>query len=377
MRIISFYLPQFHEIPENNRWWGEGFTEWTNVKKATPLFKGHAQPKVPLNSNYYDLSDVDVMKWQVSLAKKYGLYGFCFYHYWFNGKLLLEKPLENFLKSTIDFHFCISWANEHWTNQWVSDKSNVLIEQEYGTEEDWIKHFDYLEKFLLDERYIRIDGKPILIIYRPELIDCLNEMLDCWQHLAKERGIGELSFVYQHQAFYFMPNKDDSRFDYCIEYQPGFAQTSMSNNKFKFLRRVKRSLELFIEKRFKKDIRYKNKKLHFADYSEVWDYIVGLKPKNDKNIPGAFVNWDNTPRKGSRGLVYKGFSPEKFEFFMEKQILNARDNYNKNYMFMFAWNEWAEGGFLEPDEENGYASLESIKEALIACNELEDFSGGE
>ena len=164
MKIIAFYLPQFHEIPENNEWWGKGFTEWVNVKKAQKLFDGHNQPREPLNDNYYDLKDNSVMDWQISIAKKYGVYGFCFYHYWFNGHLLLQKPVEAFLSNKKqDMPFCICWANEHWTNAWVSKANKVLIEQEYGKEEDWKEHFDYLLPFFKDDRYIKNNGEKFRI----------------------------------------------------------------------------------------------------------------------------------------------------------------------------------------------------------------------
>ena len=148
MKIITFYLPQFHTIPENDEWWGEGFTEWVNMKKAQPLYEGHYQPRVPLNNNYYDLSDPETMRWQVSLANKYGVYGWCLYHYWFNGKLLLEKPVENLLRDkSLNIHYCLSWANEPWTNGWVAEKAKVLIAQRYGREKEWKEHFDYLLPF--------------------------------------------------------------------------------------------------------------------------------------------------------------------------------------------------------------------------------------
>ena len=154
MKIIAFYLPQFHNIPENDEWWGNGFTEWTNVKKAKPIFEGHQQPKVPLNNNYYNLLDDNVKVWQADLAKKYGVYGFCYYHYWFNGKMLLEKPMEQMLENKeVDIPFCISWANEPWTKAWVGDEKKMLIAQEYGQEEEWKEHFMYLLPFFKDERY--------------------------------------------------------------------------------------------------------------------------------------------------------------------------------------------------------------------------------
>ena len=213
MKIIAFYLPQFHEIPENNKWWGKGFTEWVNVKKARPLFENHNQPRVPLNKNYYNLLDEKTQKEQVKLANDYGLYGFCFYHYWFDGKLLLEKPVEKFLKNkSLDTHFCICWANEHWTNAWANKEAKVLIEQKYGNKKEWKDHFDYLLNFFKDDRYIKENNKPLLVIYRPELIDCLKEMLEFWDEEAKKHGFAGLDFAYQHAGYTVSPKCDESLF---------------------------------------------------------------------------------------------------------------------------------------------------------------------
>ena len=198
MNVVAFYLPQFHAIPENDEWWGEGFTEWTNMKKAKPLFEGHNQPRVPFGENYYNLLDSKTLRWQVDLANKYGIGGFCFYHYWFDGHMLLEKPVEMFLADkSLELPFCICWANEHWTNQWVSGENKVLIEQRYGGEAEWREHFEYLLPYFKDNRYIRVDGKPLIVLYRPEIVDCLPEMLACWRKLAVENGLGGLTITYQ------------------------------------------------------------------------------------------------------------------------------------------------------------------------------------
>ncbi|HFR3551845.1 TPA: glycoside hydrolase family 99-like domain-containing protein, partial [Streptococcus suis] len=199
MKTIAFYLPQFHSIPENDEWWGKGFTEWTNMKAAKPLFEGHNQPRIPLNNNYYNLLDEKTMEWQVELAKKHGLYGFCFYHYWFNGHMLLEKPMEIMRQSEkINFPYTICWANEPWTNAWKSDgNEKTLIAQHYGREKEWKQHFEYLLQFFKDKNYIVENNKPLLLIYRPEIIECLNEMLDYWNKLAIEAGFSGIDFGYQ------------------------------------------------------------------------------------------------------------------------------------------------------------------------------------
>ena len=190
IKPIAFYLPQYHSIPENDLAWGKGFTEWTNVKKAKPLFPGHYQPRIPLDQNYYNLEDSTVMKQQSVIAKDHGIFGFCYYHYWFkNGKKLLEKPIENMLKDPdVDIPFCLCWANESWTKRWNGRDGEIIVEQDYGAIDDWKAHFNYLFEFISDSRYITLDGKPIIIIYKPDEIPCMNDMMECWQNLALENG---------------------------------------------------------------------------------------------------------------------------------------------------------------------------------------------
>ena len=224
MKIIAFYLPQFHNIPENDEWWGNGFTEWTNVKKAKPLYEGHMQPRVPLGGNYYNLLDDNVKIWQADLAKKYGVYGFCYYHYWFNGKMLLEKPMEQMLANKeVDIPFCICWANEPWTKAWVGDERKLLIAQEYGQEEEWKQHFMYLLPFFKDERYITKDGKPLFVFYRPDIVPCMKEMIETWDKLAKENGLSGITFAFQSGDYDWNNSKEAKLFDYDIEFQPPYA----------------------------------------------------------------------------------------------------------------------------------------------------------
>lgn len=372
MRIIAFYLPQFHTIPENDEWWGKGFTEWVNVRKATQLFKDHYQPRVPLNNNYYNLLNNDVKKWQVELAKKYGIYGFCFYHYWFDGHMLLQRPIEQYLAdSSLDLPFCICWANEHWTKAWVSKENKVLIAQKYGQRKDWELHFNYLLHFFKDKRYIKNDEKPLVVIYRPEIIGCLNEMLDCWQELAKQNGFPGLDFAYQQIGLDLQPNKDDSRFTYNIEYQPQYAVYDLIKNKHKILRKIKYHVTSILERYFYLDFRsVRTEGLIIRDYDKVWSQLLSHLPENEKCIPGAFVDWDNTPRRGSKGSVIAGASPEKFQKYLGIQIKRAKEIYQKDMIFMFAWNEWAEGGYLEPDEKFGYAYLEAVRQALLDAGEF-------
>lgn len=381
MKVIAFYLPQFHDIPENNEWWGNGFTEWVNVKKATSLYEGHQQPRVPLNKNYYNLLNDDVKIWQANIAKEHGVYGFCYYHYWFDGHMLLEKPMEQMLKNkNIDMPFCICWANEAWTKAWVGE-TKTLIAQRYGNKEEWKKHFEYLLPFLQDDRYIKDDeGKPLFVIYRPEIIDVLNDMLDYWQELAKENGLLGLSFAYQQIHFDLMNNKDDSRFKYNIEFQPSYAFNDLTKNKFTVLRKIKKGITSFAEKKLGKDIRQigrGSKLLGFNSilYDDAWKSILNRKPADEKSVPGAFVDWDNTPRHGNKGRVYVGANPSKFKKYMIELIKKAKKEYKKDMIFITAWNEWAEGSYLEPDERFGSAYLEALKSALESENEFPKFKG--
>ncbi|WP_105142551.1 glycoside hydrolase family 99-like domain-containing protein [Streptococcus suis] len=375
MRPIAFYLPQFHAIPENDEWWGEGFTEWTNMKAATPLFDGHLQPRIPLDNNYYNLLDEKTMEWQVELAKKYGLYGFCFYHYWFNGHMLLEKPMEMMLNNpNINFPYMISWANEPWTNAWKADgNEKTLIAQHYGREKEWKQHFEYLLQFFKDKNYIVENNKPMLLIYRPEIIECLNEMLDYWNELAIEAGFSGIDFAYQQVSYYLLDNKDESRFKYRVEYQPGYARYDVQKQSAglsQYLLPIKtkiRNIVYGFDKKAKTNLSSKltRQKLSFEDYDELCQSIINRKADDEKSVAGMFVDWDNTPRRGDRGRVCLGSTPEKFQHYMIEQIKNVNENYQNDMLFIFAWNEWAEGGYLEPDERNKYGYLEALKAALI------------
>lgn len=387
MKIIAFYLPQFHDIPENDEWWGKGFTEWVNVKKARPLFKGHEQPRIPLNNNYYNLLDDNIKIWQAELAKKYGVYGFCYYHYWFDGKLLLEKPMEQMLRNpNIDIPFCISWANEPWTKAWVNEKK-VLIPQFYGDKKEWKEHFEYLLKFFKDSRYIKENGKPLFIIYRAEVIEHLNDMLDYWNELAIEEGFNGMVYSYQNITFDLIPNKDDSRFTYNIEFQPSYAWNDMNNasvikksSVWNYMRNTRRKLYLWLEKKIGYDVakyfeyaRKEKDNVLLTSYDDAWKAILDHVPVDDKCVPGAFVGWDNTPRKSHRGQIYIGDSPEKFKKYMTEQIKRARDVYHKDMIFLYAWNEWAEGGYLEPDVRSGFGNLEAIRDALLDNDEFPNY----
>lgn len=375
MKILAYYLPQFHEIPENNKWWGKGFTEWTNVKKAKPLFEGHNIPRVPLNDNYYNLTKPETQKWQVELAKKYGVYGFCMYHYWFNGHMLLEKPINQYLENKdLNLPFCFSWANEYWTNGWVSSENKILMAHDNNDEQDWVDHFNYFLPFFKDDRYIKIDGRPLLILYFPNILQKCNEMIECWRKLAVENGFKGLEILYQKAMTHFDKSFDKSKFDGGIEFQPGYslvkrsssAKRLYSNLRFKMVNFLKLKFGISFKKR-------ENVQEKHISYDEIWQEILNTKPDNPRMYPGAFVDWDNTPRKGTRGSLYDGVTPQKFQNYLSKQIRRARDVYHKDYLFFFAWNEWGESGYLEPDTKWEYGFLEAIRNALNENNEFPQY----
>ena len=372
MKIIPLYLPQFHTIPENDEWWGKGFTEWVNVRDAKPLFEGHNQPRVPLNNNYYDLSDIETLKWQCRIAKEYGIYGFCMYHYWFNGHLLLEKPMEMLLAHPeIDIKYCISWANHDWTDAWKASnrQPKVLIAHNFDDEKDWVDHFNYLLPFFKDPRYMTENNKPLMVIYIPNIIRKLKKMLDVWSQMARDNGFDGLTFIYQSAASSFDNSWDHSLFDYGVEMNPGYVELAnrQKNSSFfpklmKYSHEIKRFLHIRRSLLPQKKITEVSK----ADYDYTWQRILELRPISNtpKMIPCAFTDWDNTPRHKERGYLFQGVSPDKFKSYFKQLIDNTKKFYDTDMIFVFAWNEWAEGGYLEPDEKNGFAFLEAIKECL-------------
>ena len=355
IRIIAFYLPQFYETPENNRWWGEGFTEWTAVKAATPLFDGQNQPRIPYNKNYYNLLDKMTMETQARLMKQYDVYGMCFYHYWFkNGRRILEKPAENLLQwDDINMPFCFSWANESWVRTWGGEVKNgvswarkfekeqiadsiqeaVLLEQSYGTTTDWEEHFYYLLPFFKDSRYINHNGKPIFLIYRPELIDCLTKMVEHWQQLAHKEGLSGIYFIGANSQLERHP-----ALDAMYHHEP--------KNSFGFLPSLR-----------KEGIR-------IYDYDVAWNYILSKNSKGTQKIfSTGFVDYDDSSRHGILGSAFQGVSPKKFEFYLT-QLLKKSMQAGNEYVFLNAWNEWGEGMYLEPDMKYGTQFLQSVSNAL-------------
>lgn len=369
-KIISLYLPQYHAIPENDEWWGKGFTEWTNVKKAKPVFSWQTQPKMPLNDNYYNLLDRHTVEWQTELAAEYGVYGFCYFHYYFKGRKLLEKPAENLLKwKDIPQNFCFFWANDSWCRTWTAAKSGgttwsvedentnndkgMLMEQTYGDEKDWTIHFEYLLKFFKDGRYIKKDGKPLFFIYNISKIPQAVKMFGLWNQLARMNGFPGMHIVSVNEA------ADGIEGVEAIAHY-GFHKASRSNFvglTSKAFNKLKRDFGGLINSdKMKKDV---------WDYEKMWQLMLEVRPYGSlPNYPGAFVNYDDTPRKGSSGTVMKNASPKLFQKYLKIQLERAGSVFNSEYVLLDAWNEWGEGNYLEPDQEWGYGYLEALKRAL-------------
>lgn len=311
IKVIPVYLPQFHTIPENDEWWGKGFTEWLNVKEAKPLFEGHYQPRIPLDNNYYDLSDVETLRWQCRLAREYGIYGFCMYHYWFNGHLLLEKPMEMLLAHPeIDINYCICWANHDWNDSWKATEGRVrtLISHNFDDEEDWVNHFNYMLHFFKDIRYMKEDNSPLLVIYIPQIIGKLNKMLSLWEKMAQDNGFNGIKFVYQSVTACIDTRWDKSKFAYGIQFHPGYVQYLTGSLQkrwlFSHVVRYSRKIKKFLH--INTSLTKGRASLKLVDYDEDWNKILKLYPENNTMIASAMVDWDNSPRKGNRGWAYKG-----------------------------------------------------------------------
>lgn len=355
-KIIALYLPQFHSIPENDEWWGKGFTDWTNVKKAKPLYAGHAQPRIPLDNNYYDLSDVENLRWQTSLAEKYGVSGFCFYHYWFaGGKKLLEKPAELLLQHTdISLQFCFSWANEPWARTWDGKEHKVLMPQEYGDIHDWRDHFDYLLPFFRDSRYMKVGGKPMFVIYKTRSIPCCQEMMTEWIRWAKEEGLPGIHFVetLRDGNIDQRPLPIEAR----MEFEPARTDYQIPVVQL-YYRRIRRRVVALVNNIFGTSIK------HNTNWT--FDYIsqralANLSPKG--TYGGAFAGWDNSARRGLAATIIEPPTKEQFRSYLSAVMKKTEEVYHTDYVFINAWNEWAEGTYLEPDEMNKYSYLEVIKE---------------
>jgi hypothetical protein len=347
------------------------------------MFKGHYQPRIPLNNRYYDQSKEEVIRWQIDLAKSYGLYGFCHYHYWFDGKQLLEKPTNIFLKSKdLDFKFCLAWANETWSRRWDGLDHHILIKQTHTPDKErWRAHFDYLFQAWSDERAICIDKRPVFLIYRAHRITQIGDMFDFWQELAVQRGLKGIFFIAIKQ--YEFPVPDVLKyFDAVVQFQPfeaiyspDFPGKGITESKLVQKLRVLPESILDILRSVKYSL---FNSLTFYDYDIVWEQILKNK-KKEGGLPtyaGAFVDWDNTARYESRAKIFHGACPEKFENWFNRLIHHVVPQLNSDrYVFINAWNEWAEGTYLEPDERYKYSYLEAIKRCTESDSALEEIDG--
>lgn len=369
IKIMANYLPQYHQIPENDKWWGTGFTDWVAVKKAQPLFENHLEPKVPLNG-YYDLSKVDDIRSQIEMANKYGIYGFAIYHYWFNSKLnLLQKPAEIILKNKeLDTHFLFLWDNQSWIRTWsklekandwapnydskeqVEDacsESGILAKLDYGDEHDWEIHFNWLLPFFQDDRYVKIDNKPVFGFFnacKKDEKEIQLAMVACWDRLAKKNGFDGIHCMGRVSHW-------KNNFSNKFLYSP-FVDTSIISAVIHKIGKILR----------------KNRVKTYS-YDSAWK--VALKnavQSDDKTIVSGFVNFDDSPRRGEKGRILIGATPDKFYNYL-RNLIEITKRHNKEYIFLTAWNEWGEGAYLEPDEENGYAYLEALKRAIESVGE--------
>lgn len=348
MKLIAFYLPQFHEIPENNRAWGNGFTEWDNVKKAHSLFLGHNQPRMPLHNNYYNLLDDGVMEWQIALAKKAGIYGFCFYHYWFGGKMVLEKPVEMLLNNKkIDFHYCFSWANEPWTKTWhgAAGEKEILIPQNYGKEEEWESHYQYFRRFFRDDRYIKEQNQPVVLIYRLRNIPYFNDMIRYWNKCAKQDGFSGI-FLISMDTWRDRVSKS-KWVNGTVDFEPNKTRSEIMY------------MPLSLQPRDKWSLFWNRFAVQKIPYSKL-NRRMFMKVHGKNEFRTVFVDYDDSPRRGVRAVITRGSTPKKFGKNLKNVIRKSQKEGNW-YVFINAWNEWGEGNYLEPDSKHRYGYLNQIK----------------
>lgn len=350
-RIIAFYLPQYHPIPENDAWWGKGFTEWTNVGKAKPLYRGHYQPRVPADLGYYDLRVPETRQAQADMARSYGVEGFMYWHYWFGGgKRLLERPFNEVLaRGEPDFPFALAWANETWKGfaHGLTNR-NTLIEQRYLGEQDYIDHFHAVLPAFRDRRYITVDGKPLFMVYKPLQHPDMQAFVELWQRLARENGLPGIYFVGQadvgQEQKILRLGMDAAcifRMMECVNRRPFFK---------KAVQRIK--INLFKHPRVFR-------------YAEAARWFVGPEDARDDIIPTIYSGWDHTPRSGCEGTVFSHYTPDVFERHV-KQVLRAVENKPASLKIVFvkSWNEWGEGNYMEPDRRYGLQFLERLKKCV-------------
>lgn len=353
MKAIAIHLPQFHPFAENDEWWGKGFTEWTNVTKAKPLFKGHYQPHLPADLGFYDLRLQEAHIAQAELAKQYGIHGFCYYHYWFAGKRLLNFPLDAMLKTgKPEFPYMLCWANENWTRRWDGHDHEVLIKQDHSLQDD-VAHIRFLlNSFFKDERYIRVNGKPFFVIYRPSLIPDIKQTLITWREEAAKAGM-ELYIGYMKTFKTKGNDLDEAGFDCSVDFQPHMWQIPV-NRVFPLGSRIRRKLGN------SKLPHFNNNVFSYADYV---DKMVELKADpHDNHYPGITPGWDNSSRRKKDAVIFVDSTPNEYGRWLK----HLADEYKGKDTFLFinAWNEWAEGNHLEPDAKWGRQYLEQTAKVL-------------
>lgn len=344
LKIIAYYLPQFHPFKENDEWWGTGFTEWTNVSKARPQYLGHHQPRLPGELGFYDLRLPVVMKQQIDLAKQYGIKAFCFHHYWFGGKRLMETPVNNFLNdSSLNIDFCLCWANENWSRRWDGSENDILIAQQHSAEDD-IAFLDDIMPALKDERYIKIDGKPLLIVYRASLLPNAQETAERWRNHAIKCGIPGLYLVVARS--FDIKDPRPYGFDASVEFPP--HQVSVAE--------ITHTLPI-INKQYEGKI---------YDYPSLAEKYGQIFEKEFVNFKSVMPSWDNEARKPSRGHTFHGAKPEVYAKWLSvaAETTLRHKNAEERLLFINAWNEWAEGAHLEPDRHYGYAYLHATANVL-------------
>jgi lipopolysaccharide biosynthesis protein len=354
---IAMYLPQFHPIPENDEWWGKGFTEWTNVTKAKPAFLGHYQPHLPADLGFYDLRVPEVRESQAQMAKDYGIHGFCYYHYWFNGKRLLNRPFDEVLESDKpDFPFCLCWANENWNRRWDGREGNILIGQNYNSEDD-LNHIKFLINAFKDERYIKIDGKPLFIVYRISQLPNPLATTNLWREEAIKHGFDGLYLCGMEGNHPHSYNQiSEVGLDAAIQFQPSFSYLP------KYEKAFKRILSYFL-----------NRKGHIIyDYSSFTKRMMSWNSReaNYPIFPSITPSWDNTGRRKKDGFILNKSTPKLYGKWLKKEleILQNKANLSQKIIFINAWNEWAEGNHLEPCTQWKH---EYLKETVNALKTME------
>jgi len=353
-RVVAFYLPQFHPIPENDLWWGKGFTEWTNVGRAKQLFKGHYQPRVPADLGYYDLRLTEVREAQAEMARYAGVEGFAYWHYWWAGKQLIERPFKEVLKSgNPTLPFCLAWANETWSGIWVGSPNKILMEQTYPGREDYERHFYSVLDAFQDDRYIKIDGKPVFLLYKPFNIPDAKSYIDQWNELAIKNGLKGVHFIAISSL-----HKDVNRL-----LELGFNGVNTIGTF---------DARSAIEGQFVQKLRIKLAEkiggvlLNKYKYKDIIKHIFADSDKQENVYPSILPQWDNSARSGRRSVIYTGSTPELFEQHIKQavELISHKEDDHK-MVFLKSWNEWAEGNYVEPDIVHGYGYLDALKNVLL------------